>query len=681
MGLLNPLLLLLAAAAAVPLLLHLLQRHQGPRVIFPALRYLRRAEKESARRIRLRQILLMLLRIAAVLLIAFAAARPFVGFGGAGHSPTAVVIVLDNSMSTAAVEGERRVLDRLEARALETLEAAGPDDRFWLLRAAQPDDPALIGDAAVTALRVRETEPSAGTADIAAALARAAAILAAGAEGRAAEIHLLTDLQAASFDARLPADSSMLPVVLWHPGTEPPVNRAVADVQVGGGMAPISGQRTTVAIAVTGETGGERSAEAEPGDTVGDPVDVRLLVNGRLMAAAAASSGAVALLSLPAPETGVMTGSAEIDADALHADDRRYFAARVQPPPTVALSRAAPFIADALDVLAEAGRIRRASTNADVAILPAAEGATAPGPETALVALPPSTPTELAAANRRLNEAGIPWRYDAPAAGEARFAPDQPDPLLRGLADARIRQLYPLTRTTEGRTDSVLIRLADGSPWAVRGTRANGGAYVLLGSPLSEQASTVPTSALMLPLLDRLTGAWSLALPPRSDAAPGQEIALPAATTVVERPDGTRDSIAGATTYRFGAEPGIYRILEDDSIVAAYAVNPPAAESDLARLEEDDLEAYLPGWALHVTTSDGAWRRAVYRERLGTELWRPLLLLLLIILAAETLIAASGRGRTTRGSGRSDSADTAASDTNRASPARAAAAAAGADEG
>ena len=46
MGLLNPLLLLLAGAAAVPLLLHLLQRHQGPRVIFPALRYLRRAEKE-----------------------------------------------------------------------------------------------------------------------------------------------------------------------------------------------------------------------------------------------------------------------------------------------------------------------------------------------------------------------------------------------------------------------------------------------------------------------------------------------------------------------------------------------------------------------------------------------------------------------------------------------------------
>jgi hypothetical protein len=41
------------------------------------------------------------------------------------------------------VEGERRVLDALKARALEMLEAAGPDDRFWLLRAGVPDEPAL----------------------------------------------------------------------------------------------------------------------------------------------------------------------------------------------------------------------------------------------------------------------------------------------------------------------------------------------------------------------------------------------------------------------------------------------------------------------------------------------------------------------------------------------------------
>jgi hypothetical protein len=38
MGFLAPTLLFLGAAISVPIILHLFQRHQGPRVVFPALR-------------------------------------------------------------------------------------------------------------------------------------------------------------------------------------------------------------------------------------------------------------------------------------------------------------------------------------------------------------------------------------------------------------------------------------------------------------------------------------------------------------------------------------------------------------------------------------------------------------------------------------------------------------------
>jgi hypothetical protein len=228
MGLLNPALLLLGAAVAVPIILHLFQRHQGPRVIFPALRYLRRAEKESARQIKLRQLLLMLLRIAAIVLLAIAAARPFAQSGGAGHEPTAVAIVLDNSMSAGAVIGDRRVLDDLKDRALATLEQAGPDDRFWLIRAGSSWEPAIPGDAASTALRIRETEPTAAASDLSAALARAAALLAAGADGRATEIHLLSDLQARSFGSNAPQGGEGPPVVAWVPPAAAPSNVAVS---------------------------------------------------------------------------------------------------------------------------------------------------------------------------------------------------------------------------------------------------------------------------------------------------------------------------------------------------------------------------------------------------------------------------------------------------------------------
>ncbi|HSL71102.1 MAG TPA: BatA and WFA domain-containing protein, partial [Longimicrobiales bacterium] len=181
MGFLAPAAWLLGAAIAIPLILHLFQRHQGPRVVFPALRYLRRAEREHARRIRLRQFLLLALRVLAVLLLALTAARPFLRRGGAAHAPSAVVIVLDNSASSGTVEGDQRVLDALKERAVETLLRAGPDDRFWLLRAGSPWEPALRGDASSIADRVRETEPTASSADLRGALERAAALAEAGA--------------------------------------------------------------------------------------------------------------------------------------------------------------------------------------------------------------------------------------------------------------------------------------------------------------------------------------------------------------------------------------------------------------------------------------------------------------------------------------------------------------------
>jgi hypothetical protein len=632
MGVLNPLLLLLGAAAAVPLLLHLLQRHQGPRVLFPALRYLRRAEKESARRIRLRQILLMLLRVAAVLLLAFAAARPFVRLGGSGHSPTAVVIVLDNSMSTGAVEGDRRVLDELRERALEVLGDATPDDRFWLLRAGTPGEPALAGDAETTARRVRETEPSAAGADIPSALVHARALLAAGSEGRAQEIHVLTDLQASAFGAVGDVAGTIPPVILWHPGRPAPANRAVAEVELGGGAAPVAGQRSTLAAAISGA--GE------------DRVNLRLTIDGRLTAAGSARAGETTVLALPPRPAGPVSGHVEIDADALRADDRRYFAGRVLPPPTVVLSEPAPFLTDALEVLAEAGRISRGGAVADVAVLAGGAGAEARGSETAVVVLPPVNPAELPAANRRLAGAGIPWRFDPPAAGEARFATGDGDgdPLLRSLSDVRLRQVYGLTAVA-ATADSVLLRTRDGAAWAVRGERRVGGTYVLLASPLTEEASTLPTSAAMLPLLDRIISAWSMPAAAGLGAAPGEEVALPPGATAVRRPDGTVDAVSNGAAIRLGAEPGIYTVLGGDSAIAAYAVNAPSAESDLRRLDAAALRTRLPGWTLHITDDARAWRRAAFRERLGRELWRPLLYALVLVLIVESIAAAAGRSR------------------------------------
>src|SRR2546428_438810 len=90
----HPLALLGLAAAALPALLHLLERRTPPEAEFPPLRYLRDAERQSARRLRLRHLLLLILRTALVAVIVLAAARPIVptgrrggGGGGGGGGP------------------------------------------------------------------------------------------------------------------------------------------------------------------------------------------------------------------------------------------------------------------------------------------------------------------------------------------------------------------------------------------------------------------------------------------------------------------------------------------------------------------------------------------------------------------------------------------------------------------
>jgi len=658
MGFLSPFLLLLGLAAAVPLILHLFQRQQGPRMVFPALRYLRRAEKEHARRIKLRQLLLLALRMAMLLLLALAAARPFFRHGGGGHEPTAVVIVLDNSLSTGLVRGERRVLDELKDRALETLERAGADDRFWLIRAATPWEAAVPGDAAATAQRVRDTEVASSSADLNAALARARALLAAGAEGRAAEIHLLTDLQASAFPGAAPtAGTDPPPVMVWAPDGEPPANATVAAVEVGGGLPPRAGERSSISV----ELAGSRDE---------DSVVVRMALDGRMTAADHAPVPGIAQIPLPARSAGIVPGWVELDPDALRGDDRRYFVMRVEPPPVIRSMQPMPFVDEALAVLANAGRIRledrgAAASDVDIVIAPAAVGADAVRSERTVVVTPPTSPLELPAVNNRLAQAGIPWRYArVEGEGEGRFASvEDGDELLRALESIRIQQVYRLERTgpapaTNGEgpapaaLDSTLLRLRDGSAWAVRGELPGAmGRYVLLASPLTLEASTLPSSAAMLPLLDRILGAWAAAEPARSHVAPGEAVVLPSLADAVERPDGVREPVEGGSRYRAPAQPGVYRVLAGDRLVDAFAVNPPALESDLARLERRQLDAMLDGWRIRITDDAGDWLRMIYHRRLGREVWRPLLLLALALLLVEGLVAAAGRARPARPAG------------------------------
>jgi len=194
-GFLSPLWLFAALAAVVPLVIHLLRRQTGASVEFPAARWLARAEREHSRSLRLRNLLLMLLRVAAVLLLALAAARPVARIAGAGHAPTAAAIVLDNSLSTSVVVNGRALFEDLRSRALAVAARAGDGDRLWLVTA---DGTVIGGSMATVRDAIARAAPLAGAGDVERA-ARTAGDLVASAPEDGHELAIITDAQATAW--------------------------------------------------------------------------------------------------------------------------------------------------------------------------------------------------------------------------------------------------------------------------------------------------------------------------------------------------------------------------------------------------------------------------------------------------------------------------------------------------
>src|SRR5437868_377178 len=102
MSFLSPLFLIGAVAAAVPIVLHLLKREPEPRVKFSAVKLLKKAPVEDTEKHRLRELLLLALRVATLVLLALAFARPFFTSAEAGGRAGVTVIALDTSYSMSA---------------------------------------------------------------------------------------------------------------------------------------------------------------------------------------------------------------------------------------------------------------------------------------------------------------------------------------------------------------------------------------------------------------------------------------------------------------------------------------------------------------------------------------------------------------------------------------------------
>ena len=544
-GFLHPWVLAGLAAAAIPILLHLLARREPPTVVFPAVRYLVSTTREHQRRLKLQNWLLLFMRTLLVALLVMAAAGPTAPLRGvAGHAPSALVLIVDNSPSSGSMAGGSPQLAQLIAAARSVLARASADDALWLIAA---DGVPRRGHAGSLGQLLDQLTVSPRRLELGAAITTAGEVLAS--ETRPGEIVLLSDLQSTALSPAVPS----APLLIGRPSSPPPSNVGIGRIETG--TQPWSSEGGRVSVILVGDSVGSVPVSTQLGDR---PPRQAL---GRV--------GGVLALTVPGVPSGWWTLTTTLDPDEFRLDDERVAAVRVAPVARVRWDSTSRFIAAASEVLAANGRI---VPGQEVTLGRLGRGAS--------VVQPPNDPAELGALNRALGVRGVAWRY-----GDASAEPAFSDSGAL-VGRRRVGRRFSLQSTGSGR--SGVLATVNGSPWIVRD-----GNVILLGSRLDPAWTDLPTSAGFMPFMDLVLNRLARGEVALGHGAPGDPIALPDQVTMVRQED-REWRVEGGGMFQ-PAETGVFYLLAGRDTVGAMSVNPDPRESNLARASDAEARRLWKG--------------------------------------------------------------------------------------
>lgn len=143
-GFLSGWMLLFAVGAAIPIILHLLNRRRQVPTRWAAMQLLLKVVQQQSRRLRIEQLILLAIRVAIPILLAIALARPYLN-----QSPEAAtdvlqptrqywIIAIDTSYSMGYRTADQSLLAQAKAQASELVAQAATGDAFALVALDSP---------------------------------------------------------------------------------------------------------------------------------------------------------------------------------------------------------------------------------------------------------------------------------------------------------------------------------------------------------------------------------------------------------------------------------------------------------------------------------------------------------------------------------------------------------------
>ena len=318
------------ASLLIPIIIHLVYRRKAKPMPFSTLHFLRMIDQRVRRRHRLKELLLLLLRLMLLAALVGALEKPKLRSGDLGGGlPTTAAILLDNTYSMQAAHQGASAFARARDAALRIIDGLKGQDSAVLIPFDSHEDEALQPTAELARLRghVSQMQCGYGTGGLAAALQRALESLQKS-DDLHKEIYIITDMQKLCWPSEpleLPDEASQelknASVFLTDVGRDVAENLTVKHADFGLRMN-VRGAVSNLYCEV--ENTGPRSA----GGTLSLVLQDNKIAQQDVPPMAPGAVRTV-IFSHVFDQGGVYHGCVELGADSLPADNRHYFTVTV----------------------------------------------------------------------------------------------------------------------------------------------------------------------------------------------------------------------------------------------------------------------------------------------------------------------------------------------------------------